>query len=223
MALKIDINDPKKGKTYNKEATDDMFNQLKGKKIGETVDGSIIGMEGYEFLITGGSDIAGFPMRKDIPGTGRKRILAVSGVGIKKKAKGVKQRKTVAGNTIYNQTAQINLKITKYGKEPLSKEAEETKGKEEKKETRKEEKEKQEQEKKEVKEKPKQEKKEEKVEKKKQEKKEEKKPEEKKEQVKKEEKKEKVEEKGKTEEKEEKKDVEEDKKKKEIKNKNKKE
>ena len=32
---------------------------------------------------------------------------------------GMRSRKTVAGNTIFEKTAQINLKVTKQGKEPL--------------------------------------------------------------------------------------------------------
>lgn len=81
----------------------------------------MFGLTGYEFLITGGSDHAGFPMRKDISGMGRKKILAVQAIGLKKKAKGLRQRKTVCGNTIHAKISQINLKVTKEGKEPLPK------------------------------------------------------------------------------------------------------
>ena len=64
-------------------------------------------------------------MRKDVEGALRKKILAVKGVGLKKKAKGIKQRKRVAGNTIHEQSAQINLKILKYGSKPLIEEKKE--------------------------------------------------------------------------------------------------
>jgi len=60
----------------------------------------------------------------------------VSGVGIRKNRRGRKVRKTVAGNTIYTKTAQINLKILKHGSKPLAEEKKEEKkeeGKEEKK------------------------------------------------------------------------------------------
>jgi len=118
MAFKIVIG-TKDGKSIQKEIPDEDSKQLIGKKIGDTLKGETIGLTGYEFLITGGSDYAGFPMRKDIRGTARKRILAVQGVGLKRKRKGQRQRKTVCGNTIHNNTSQINLKITKQGSKPL--------------------------------------------------------------------------------------------------------
>lgn len=111
----------KEGKCVQKDVQEPDANIFLGKKIGDTVNGEVIGLSGYEFLITGGSDNCGFPMRFDVSGPGRKRILAVQGVGLKKKAKGIKQRKTVCGNTIHAKISQINLKILKEGKEPLIK------------------------------------------------------------------------------------------------------
>lgn len=112
----------KQGKCVQKEVQEPDANIFLGKKIGETINGEVIGLSGYEFLITGGSDYCGFPMRNDVSGVGRKRILAVQGVGLKKKGKGVRQRKTVCGNTVHAKISQINLKILKEGKEPLIKE-----------------------------------------------------------------------------------------------------
>jgi len=90
-----------------------------GLKIGDKVKGEVLDFAGYEFDITGGSDSCGFPMRKDVSGTLRKKILSVKTLGLKIKDHGIRKRKTVAGNTIYDKTAQINLKIVKYGKAPL--------------------------------------------------------------------------------------------------------
>ena len=117
--FKINIGDPETGKTIQRELKDPEASSLIGKKIGDKIDGSAIGLAGYEFELTGGSDYCGFPMRRDVDGTGRKRILAVGGVGIKKKAKGIRQRKTVCGNTVHEKTVQINLKVLKQGKEVL--------------------------------------------------------------------------------------------------------
>jgi small subunit ribosomal protein S6e len=130
---KIVINDPKIGKSYQREVKDDEAEYFTGKKIGDVVNGNNFSLEGYEFLITGGSDNSGFPMRKDVDLAGKKKILAVSGVGLRKTRDGMKIRKTVAGNTIYQNTVQINLKITKYGKEKFEKEETVEEGKEEKK------------------------------------------------------------------------------------------
>lgn len=117
-AFKIVIG-TKDGKCVQKEVAEADARTLIGKKIGDTIKGEIIGLTGYEFLITGGSDYAGFPMRSDIPGAGRKKILAVEGIGLKKKSAGQRQRKTVCGNTIHANTAQINVKVTTVGKEPI--------------------------------------------------------------------------------------------------------
>ncbi len=108
-----------KGKSYQKS----IENVLIGRKIGEKISGDIIGLKGYELEITGGSDNAGFPMKSVIPGMGRKRILLTKGsVGLKKvKRKGARIRKTVRGNTINNDIAQINLKVLKVGKDELEK------------------------------------------------------------------------------------------------------
>ena len=115
---------------------------LKGKKIGDIINGSITGvkeLEGYELKITGGTDNAGFPMRADISGSARKKILTGKGVGMRKSPeKGFRRRKTVAGNMIYEGTAQINVVVVKKGKTDIfasvEKEAEKEGNKEEKKE-----------------------------------------------------------------------------------------
>ncbi len=132
MDIKLVISDPKTGKSAQRELKDQAVNALKGMKIGDSFKGELIDLTGFEFKITGGSDAAGFPMRSDIPGTGRKKVLEVKGIGVKNKKKargrdvkamrtmkGMRQRKTVAGNTIYAQTAQVNVMITKAGKEDL--------------------------------------------------------------------------------------------------------
>jgi len=103
-----------------KEVDSAEVTSFKRKKIGDKIDGKALGYDGYELEITGGSDNSGFPMRKDVEGIARKRILIVSGVGLRKKTrKGMRKRKTIAGNTISLKTAQINLKVIKYGKAKL--------------------------------------------------------------------------------------------------------
>jgi len=121
MELKVVINH--KGKSYPKTLDG---SRLIGMKLGQTFKGELIGMPGYEFKITGGSDFAGFPMRPDV-NTLRARILAVKGIGLKNKEKGKRIRKLVAGNTVYEKTAQLNLLVTKEGKEPLAQPVEEKK------------------------------------------------------------------------------------------------
>jgi small subunit ribosomal protein S6e len=120
MDLKINIAD-KSGKTVKRELKEDQATILHGKKIGDKIHGEILDMPGYEFEISGGSDFCGFPMRNDVNGIMRKGILITKGLGNKYNRKGMRLRRTVAGNTIYNKTSQVNLKVLKHGAEPLVK------------------------------------------------------------------------------------------------------
>ncbi len=93
-----------------------------GKKIGETVDGNLIGYPGYEFEIRGGSDIAGFPMRKDVQGGIKKRVLVgkvSTGLKGKRLNEGDRFRILVRGNTITDQIVQTNCIVIKEGKVQL--------------------------------------------------------------------------------------------------------
>lgn len=119
MELKIVVNDVKQGKSYAKTLPENM--DFIGKKIREKIEGGMLGLHGYEFEITGGSDKAGFPMRGDVEGIARKRPLITSGVGARGLEKGQKARKLVAGNTATADTAQLNFKAVKYGKDSLAK------------------------------------------------------------------------------------------------------
>jgi ribosomal protein S6E (S10) len=110
----------KNGTSVQKEIPDTEFKALLGKKIKDHVKGDHFGFPGYEFEVAGGSDYCGFPMRWDVPGFQRKRILAVKGVGLKKTANGIKHRKTVCGNTIHPKITQVNLKVLKEGAAPLA-------------------------------------------------------------------------------------------------------
>ncbi len=117
--IKVVLSNPKTGKSYQHIIKDDDVKKFFNLKIGDSVKGELLGFSGYEFLITGGSDNAGFPMRKDVSGQMRKRIFSTGGIGIRNNEKGKKVRKNVAGNTIFDKTAQVNMKVTKAGTMPL--------------------------------------------------------------------------------------------------------
>lgn len=121
--FKIVIADTKSGKCYQRVLNEQQSAALIGLKIGDNVKGDAIGLAGYEFQITGGSDYCGFPMRKGISGF-RKRILAGKSVGFRALRKGERKRKTVCGETIHEKIVQVNLKILKEGTEKLGKEEE---------------------------------------------------------------------------------------------------
>ena len=107
-----------KGKTYQVEK-DQKDCRLESKKIGDTIGGELLGMSGYEMQITGGSDSDGFPLRKDIEGVTRKRIVVSKGTGMKKNIGGFRKRKMLRGNVIASDIAQINCKVIKEGEKSI--------------------------------------------------------------------------------------------------------
>lgn len=89
------------------------------KKIGDTISGHFIGLEGYELEITGGSDKDGFPMRKDVEGIVRKNIIITRGIGFRTSIKGLRKRRLLRGNAIATDISQINCKVVKTGDKSL--------------------------------------------------------------------------------------------------------
>jgi len=119
--FKVVINDPKAGKSYNRTVGGNQANALIGKKIKDEVDGLMVGLQGFKLEITGGSDKDGTPMRPDLPGPRRKKILVSEGFGFHPKYGGERRRKTYRGNTISQDTVQINMKIVSHGSGDLEK------------------------------------------------------------------------------------------------------
>ncbi len=108
-SFKLILSDPRTGKSEVSEVKDANAQLLIGRKIGEVVDATTVGLTG-KMMITGGSDKAGFPMRADTLGGGKNYVLLTRGVGYKKGEEGVKKRKLVRGNTITEETYQVNAK-----------------------------------------------------------------------------------------------------------------
>jgi ribosomal protein S6E (S10) len=116
MAFKINISD--KGKAWKVQLESEV---LVGKSLGDKIDGKDIKaeLEGYEFEITGGSDISGFPMAKEIVGIGLKRRLLSKGWGMRDSGEGMLRRKTQRGKTISSAVSLINMKVIKSGSKAL--------------------------------------------------------------------------------------------------------
>ena len=117
MTLKLVIGTTR-GKCYQKELTSQEAESVYGKVLGDTINGELFGFSGVELELTGGSDKNGFPMRKDLYGQVRKKILIGKGVGFKGKLRGkrfggLRVKKTVCGNTISNTINQLNVKVLK--------------------------------------------------------------------------------------------------------------
>lgn len=113
--FEVVISDPKEGMSYQTNVEGHHANSIIGKKIGDDVDGIFVGLPGYKLKITGGSDIDGFPLKKNIPGPGRKKVLGKGGVGFRGLKQGVKAKKTFRGNTISNEVTQLNMKVIEHG------------------------------------------------------------------------------------------------------------
>ncbi len=117
--LKVVIGDPKTGRSYQKELKEPLSRALMGKRIGDSFDGSLLGLPGYKLQITGGTDASGFPMRADVPGPGHQRILLSGGVGYRPRKKGERRRKRVHGCVVAEDIRQLNVKILEYGEKPV--------------------------------------------------------------------------------------------------------
>ena len=104
--FKLTISD-KKGKSTSKELKDKEANVLIGLHIGNEIDAAVVGLAG-KLKISGGSDKSGMPMRTDIYGSARKKVLISKGVGLKNVEKGQRRRRLIRGNTISEEIYQIN-------------------------------------------------------------------------------------------------------------------
>jgi len=116
--MKIVISD--KGKSYSAEIAKEKEPQLYGMKLGDMLDGSMVGAAGYKLKLTGGSDKDGFPMRADVISVGKKRMILDSPPGYKPDAKGKRMKKTVRGGVISESVAQLNMNVIESGPTPLA-------------------------------------------------------------------------------------------------------
>ena len=109
------VADPEDGATYQLDATEQDANRFIGRELGEEVDGSAVGLDGYTLELTGGSDTAGRPMRGDVRGADLKEILTAGGTGYNPSREGERRRVTVRGREVSEETRQINAKIVGRG------------------------------------------------------------------------------------------------------------
>ena len=102
------INEPKTRKSFqvDKEAP-----TILGLKIGDKFDGSMLGLNSFTLQLMGGSDKEGFPMRPEIPGSNRKKVLLSDAPGFHPHKEGERKRKYVRGNQISESIFQVNCKI----------------------------------------------------------------------------------------------------------------
>ena len=113
--FKVVVGDVKTGRSHKVTVSGHHANSLMGKNIGEVVDGIFVGLPGYKLKITGGSDGNGTPMRKDLPGNKRRKILLSDGLGFHEVYPGERRRKALRGSAISSEIVQINMSVAEYG------------------------------------------------------------------------------------------------------------
>ncbi len=111
--LKIVLSDKKLGRSTQMELQLDKASIMLNKKIGEEVDGTFLGLTGYKFKISGGSDKSGFPMERSMAGTGKVSVLRR--ISMSGRDKGQYRRENKRGNMISPDIEQVNLVVIEYG------------------------------------------------------------------------------------------------------------
>lgn len=124
--FKIIVSDPETGKSRSVEVEGTRAVPLIGRRLGEVIDGSVVGMSGHKLQITGGSDKDGFPMRPNIHGGVRVSVILSEGVGFQPPQRGERQRKTLRGNVVTDEIVQVNMKIMEKPKKAVKESKEET-------------------------------------------------------------------------------------------------
>jgi small subunit ribosomal protein S6e len=104
------IADPDTGKSQKVEIEDAKMTPLIGRRIGEIIDGTIANLPGKKIQLMGGIDKDGIPMRTDVHGGMKTRIILSGGVGYKPSRRGERRRKTIRGNTVTAETIFLNFK-----------------------------------------------------------------------------------------------------------------
>lgn len=107
--FKLIVSDPTTGKSAASEIEGARAQALVGRSLGETVDGSALGISKGKLLISGGCDKNGIPMRADVHGGVKKYIVLSAGPGFNPTRHGERRRKLVRGRMITDETYQINF------------------------------------------------------------------------------------------------------------------
>jgi len=114
--FQVVVGDPDTGEAHGLEVDEQDANRFIGRELGDEVEGSAVGLDGYTLEITGGSDAAGRPMRGDVSGPNLSEILvAERSTGYKPERGGERRRITVRGREISDEVAQINVRVTERG------------------------------------------------------------------------------------------------------------
>ena len=109
--FKVIVSDPEAGTSKVVELEEARAAPFIGRRIGETIDGTVVDLPAHKVQIRGGSDKDGVPMSGNVHGGVRRNVVLSGGAGFSPKRKGERRRKTVRGSTITDEIVQINMKI----------------------------------------------------------------------------------------------------------------
>ena len=124
--FKVIVSDPEAGTSKVVELEEARAVPFIGRKIGETVDGAVVDLPAHKLQIRGGSDKDGVPIRPNVHGGVRRKVVLSGGTGFNPQNKGQRRRKTVRGNVITDEIVQINTKIIEKPKKPAESKTEQT-------------------------------------------------------------------------------------------------
>jgi len=115
--MKLVISDSKTGKTYQTEIPKDNEGSVIGLKIGADFETGVA--PGYKLKVTGGSDKDGVPMRGDVSGGRRTYVILSDGPGVRTKESGERRGRSVRGNIVTAEIAQLNTMVVSAGEKKL--------------------------------------------------------------------------------------------------------
>jgi small subunit ribosomal protein S6e len=118
--FQVVVGDPDSGDSYQFDVEDQAGNRFVGRELGEEVDGTAVGLDGYSLRLTGGSDTAGRPMREDVAGPNLTEVmLAGRSTGYHPERDGERRRVTVRGREVTDEIVQINATISGRGEQSV--------------------------------------------------------------------------------------------------------
>ena len=122
--FKIILSDPQAGTSKVVEVEEARAAPFIGRRTGEVMDGAVVDMPGSKMKLTGGSDKDGIPMRPNVHGGVRRRVVLSGGVGFNAKKSGERKRKAVRGDIITDEIVQLNAKLVDQPPKPKEAKAE---------------------------------------------------------------------------------------------------
>lgn len=116
--FKIIVSDPQTGTSKVVEVEEARAAPFIGRKLGEVLDGAVVDMPGSKMKFTGGSDKDGVPMRPNVHGGVRRKVVLSKGVGFRAKKDGERRRKAVRGDIITDEIVQLNATLVDQAPKP---------------------------------------------------------------------------------------------------------